>query len=127
MKVHHPIALGGAFISLLPTANAVDESAVPGKWHTPYDLYLSAREAYEMKTSRPDEVLFIDVRTQVEGFGCVKARSGPDTGNHLVAGWKHEGLPWSRELVASKMYVNVDPTRRARQRSADDAAAEEKR
>ena len=46
------------------TVAAVDKSEVRKRWHTPYDLYLSAREAYAMKTARPDEVLFIDVRTR---------------------------------------------------------------
>lgn len=179
---------------------AVDKSAVREKWHTPFDLYLSAREAYELKTARPDEVLFIDVRTpaelryvgvadlidanipyrfdslewrsrsdgthgtwrrplnwdfeaavaralrdrgldrhspviimctsgsraphaaralhdagftrvytQVEGFEGVRAKSGPHKGKRVVAGWKHEGLPWSYELVEAKMYFNFAP------------------
>ena len=45
---------------------AVDKSEVRKKWHTPFDLYLSALEAYEMKTRNPDQVLFIDVRTRPE-------------------------------------------------------------
>ena len=210
------LGLAGALAAT--PAFAVDKSSVREKWHTPYDLYLSAREAYEMKTSRPDEVLFIDVRTraevryvgiadpidanipyrfdslewrarsdgvrgtyrrplntdfadavdnalrargldktspviimctsssraphaaqalheagfdevytQVEGFEGIKATSGPDKGRRVVAGWKHEGLPWGYELVASKMYFNFDPARRAGQRPAGDAAAREKK
>ena len=54
-------------LSGLPTtATAIDKSEVRTRWHTPFDLYLSAQEAYAMKTSRPDEVLFIDVRTRPE-------------------------------------------------------------
>jgi rhodanese-related sulfurtransferase len=49
-----------------PLAGAVDKSAVKEKWHTPFDLYLSPREAYEMKSADPDNVLFIDVRTRAE-------------------------------------------------------------
>lgn len=188
-------------LALLPTmALALDKSQVRKKWHTPFDLYLSAAEAYEMKTTRPDKVLFLDVRThqevhyigiadqidahipyqldstewrtrrdgirgtfrkprnpdferavqnalgargldrdspviimctsgsrapkaaralhkagftqvytQVEGFEGIKATEGPLKGKRLVAGWKHEGLPWSYELIKAKMYFNFDP------------------
>jgi rhodanese-related sulfurtransferase len=182
------------------SASAIDKSLVKEKWHTPFDLYLSAQEAYDMKTSKPDEVLFIDVRnrpeihyigmadqidanipfyfdstewnpkkdgihgtfrkirntdfeaavdnalesrgltrespviimctsgsraphaaralhkagfkqvyTQVEGFEGIKAKEGKDKGKRVVAGWKNEGLPWSYDLPASKMYFNFDP------------------
>ena len=47
-------------------AEAVDKSAVKEKWHTPYDLYLSPREAYDMKAGDVDNVLMIDVRTRAE-------------------------------------------------------------
>jgi rhodanese-related sulfurtransferase len=188
-------------LALLPAAAfAIDKSQVRKSWHTPFDLYLGAREAYEMKTSRPDEVLFLDVRTrqevhyigmadqidanipyqfdstewrtkrdgihgtfrkprnpdfeqavqnvlaargldktspviimctsgsrapkaasalhkagftqvytQVEGFEGIKATEGPNKGKRLVAGWKHEGLPWSYKLIKAKMYFNFDP------------------
>jgi rhodanese-related sulfurtransferase len=190
------LALSGA----ATTAPALDKSAVEEKWHTPFDLYLTAREAYEMKSARPDEVLFVDVRTrqelryvgvaeqidahipyrfdttewrsrsdgvhgtfrrelnfdfepavenalrargldksspvivmctsgsraphaaralhdagfeqvytQVEGFEGIKAKSGPHEGKRVVAGWKHEGLPWSYDLPAAKMYFNFAP------------------
>ena len=185
-------------------APALDKSAVKRSWHTPFDLYLTAREAYALKTSDPDQVLFIDVRTrqevhyvglaeqvdanipyqfdtlewrrksdglhgtfrktrnrdferaveialnargldrdatvilmctsgsrspkaaralheagftrvyvQAEGFEGIKAKSGPDKGKRVVAGWRHEGLPWSYDLPAAKMYFNFDPTRLA--------------
>ncbi len=204
MRIPLPYRLVLVWVLTTATAFAVDKSVVPEKWHTPFDLYLSAREAYGMKTQRPDEVLFIDVRTQaevryvgiadqvdanipyrfdslqwrdksdgvrglyrrpinedfaaavanalhardldetspviimctsssraphaaqalydagfrevhiqVEGFEGVKAKSGPDKGRRVVAGWKHEGLPWSYELITSKMYFNFDPARRS--------------
>ena len=185
---------------LSTTAAAIDKSLVREKWHTPFDLYLSAQEAYAMKTARPDEVLFLDVRnipeihyigmadqidanvpfyfdstewklkkdgvhgtfrkipnpdfeaavgnalkakgltkedpiiimctsgsrapraaralheagfkqvyTQVEGFEGIKAKEGEHKGKRLVAGWKFEGLPWSYDLPAAKMYFNFDP------------------
>lgn len=196
-------------IALAP-ASAVDKSEVRKRWHTPFDLYLSAQEAYTMKTSEPDEVLFIDVRTrpeihyigmaeqidanipyhfdsidwraksdgirgsfrkkrnpdfevaveyalqsrgldkdspviimctsgsrapyaaralhktgfkevytQVEGFEGIKALSGEHKGKRVVAGWKYEGLPWSYDLIAAKMYFNFDP----KQRQTPDPAA----
>ncbi len=182
------------------TAFALDETEVPKKWHTPFGLYLSAREAYDMKQADPEHVLFLDVRsryevryvgiadsidanipyrvdstdwrqksdklhgtfvrpmnldfeaavanalrskgldrssaviimctsgtrapkaardlhaagfkrvyTQAEGFEGIKAKSGPHKGKRVVAGWKHEGLPWSYDLPTSKMYFNFAP------------------
>ncbi len=191
-----------SILTLLVSSNAsaIDKSQVKEKWHTPFDLYLTAREAYDLITSRPDEMLFIDVRnrpeihyigmadqidanipfyfdstqwkpkkdgihgtfrkirntdfeaavenalrlkgltkespviimctsgsraphaaramheagfkqvyTQVEGFEGIKAKEGENKGKRVVAGWKYEGLPWSYDLPASKMYFNFDP------------------
>ena len=200
MRMLHAVGLAAVLACLTGAAMAVDKSQVREEWHTPFDLYLSAREAYEMKTSRPDEVLFIDVRTrpeihyigiaeqidanipyrfdttewriksdgirgtfgkernpdfevavenalrsrgldktspviimctsgsrapwaaralhkagfsevytQVEGFEGIKAKSGEQKGKRVVAGWKNEGLPWSYDLIAAKMYFNFDP------------------
>lgn len=200
------IGLCALLASSAGSALAIDKSEVREKWHTPFDLYLSAREAYEMKTSRPDEVLFIDVRTrpeihyvgiadqidanipyrfdtvdwrtksdgirgsfgkernpdfetavenalhsrgldktspviimctsgsrapwaaralhkvgfsevhtQVEGFEGIKAKSGEQKGKRVVAGWKNEGLPWSYDLIAAKMYFNFDPKHKPNQ------------
>ena len=47
-------------------ADAVDKSEVKEKWHTPYDLYLSPQEAYDMKTANPEGVLMIDIRSRAE-------------------------------------------------------------
>ena len=52
---------------------------------------------------------FKEVYTQVEGFEGIKAKSGEHKGKRLVAGWKHEGLPWSYDFVAAKMYFNFAP------------------
>ncbi len=48
------------------SAQAMEKDEVREKWHTPYDLYLSAREAYDMKQANPDTVMLIDVRTREE-------------------------------------------------------------
>lgn len=45
---------------------AAPESDVKGKWRTPYGLYLTPQEAYDMKTANPDSVALIDVRTRAE-------------------------------------------------------------
>lgn len=39
---------------------------VPEKWHTPFGLYLTPAEAWQMKTGDPTGVLLIDVRTRGE-------------------------------------------------------------
>jgi len=55
------------FITLSTPSTAYDKSLLTKKWqHTPYDLYLSAKEAYEMKTSNPETVLLLDVRNEAE-------------------------------------------------------------
>lgn len=46
---------------------SVDESALTKNWqHTPLGFYLTALEAYGMKTANPDKVLLLDVRNQAE-------------------------------------------------------------
>ena len=54
------VALGLA--GAAAAAPAPDDPARQTSW----GLYLTAEEAYEMKTARPDEVLFVDVREPVE-------------------------------------------------------------
>ncbi|MBE9560838.1 MAG: sulfurtransferase [Proteobacteria bacterium] len=46
---------------------AVDKSVLTKDWqHTSLGLYLTAQEAYDMKTADPEKVLFLDVRNQPE-------------------------------------------------------------
>ncbi len=46
---------------------AVDKSVLTKDWqHTSLGLYLTAQEAYDMKTANPEKVLFLDVRNQPE-------------------------------------------------------------
>ena len=66
MQTKHLIAAFAACLLWTAPGFAIDKSEVREKWHTPFDLYLSAREAYDMKTANPDGVLFIDVRTRQE-------------------------------------------------------------
>ncbi len=73
-------------------AGAVDKSAVKEKWHTPFDLYLTPQEAYDMKSGDPDNVLFIDVRTRAEiqfvGFTDMVDANIPIY--ELSREWKHK-------------------------------------
>jgi len=59
-----------AFLLLLFIAGpalAVDKSVLTKDWqHTSLGLYLTAQEAYDMKTASPEKVLFLDVRNQPE-------------------------------------------------------------
>ena len=50
----------------IPQLFAVEQEQVRKKWHTPYGLYLSPVEAFELKTVSPESVMFIDVRTRAE-------------------------------------------------------------
>ena len=52
-------------LALAAPAGAAPEPPDPSR-QTPWRLYLDAREAYEMKTERGDEVLFVDVRDPIE-------------------------------------------------------------
>lgn len=45
---------------------AATAEPVRENWHTPYGLYLSPTEAFELKSATPDKVMFIDVRTRAE-------------------------------------------------------------
>lgn len=49
----------------LGAAHAAERPADPDR-QTPWDLYLDAREAYEMKTREGNKVLFVDVRDPLE-------------------------------------------------------------
>ncbi len=60
------LALAAALaLALATSAGAAPEPADP-KRQTTWRLYLDAREAYDMKMARGDEVLFVDVRDPIE-------------------------------------------------------------
>lgn len=56
------LAMSLGLSGLAMAASAPEDPAKQTSW----GLYLTAEEAYQMKTSRPDEVLFVDVREPVE-------------------------------------------------------------
>ncbi len=66
MKPYLAIMLAISLYATTHMVLAIDKSQVEKRWHTPFDLYLTPNEAFQMKTDRPDEVLFIDVRTRQE-------------------------------------------------------------
>ncbi|MBL7004297.1 MAG: sulfurtransferase [Gammaproteobacteria bacterium] len=48
-------------------AFAVDASVLTKKWmHTPFGLYLNPQEAYDLKASSPESIVFLDVRNEAE-------------------------------------------------------------
>ena len=55
------------------------------------------------------EAGFKQVYSQVEGFEGVRAKDGKSKGKRVVSGWKVRNLPWSYDLVPSKMYFNFEP------------------
>lgn len=61
-KLIMAIVMSLGLAGTVAAAPAPDDPAKQTSW----GLYLTAEEAYEMKTARPDEVLFIDVREPVE-------------------------------------------------------------
>lgn len=55
------------FMFAFSAVQACDDFAnLPEEKQTPQGLYLTAKQAYEMKTQNPDQVYFVDVRTQSE-------------------------------------------------------------
>ncbi|MCR9219063.1 MAG: sulfurtransferase [Alphaproteobacteria bacterium] len=59
------LAAAAFAISAGAAARAADAPSDP-KRQTPWGLYLTAAEAYEMKQARGDDVLFVDVRDPIE-------------------------------------------------------------
>ena len=64
--------LVGSLVSLIVLFAAtnlfasVDPESIPENQRTPYGLYLTPQEAYDMKNASPDSVIFIDIRTRAE-------------------------------------------------------------
>ncbi len=63
-----PVLLLSTLFLLLASSAllAAPASEVKQKWRTPFDLYLTPREAWQMKMAEPGSVLLIDVRTRAE-------------------------------------------------------------
>ena len=88
---------------------AYDKSKLTKKWqHTPFELYLTAQEAYDMKTASPDKVLLLDVRNQAE----LHYTGMPDTVDANVP-YRFDSSDWKlkkkdKKLVSFKMHKNAD-------------------
>ena len=67
LKFSSRLLLGAWLLGLAQLSFAYDASKLTKEWqHTPFELYLDAREAYDMKMNNPDSVLFLDVRNRPE-------------------------------------------------------------
>ena len=104
------ILLSSILLTLLSfQALAYDKSLLTKKWqHTPFELYLTAQEAYDMKTANPDKVLLLDVRNQAE----LHYTGMPDTVDANVP-YRFDSSKWklkkkNKNLVSFKMHKNPD-------------------
>jgi rhodanese-related sulfurtransferase len=90
-------------------AIAYDKSLLTKKWqHTPFELYLTAQEAYDMKITSPDKVLLLDVRNQAE----LHYTGIPDTIDANVP-YRFDSTEWklkkkNHKLITFKMSKNPD-------------------
>ncbi len=89
--------------------SAYDKSKLTKEWqHTPFELYLSAKEAYDMKITSPDKVLLLDVRNQAE----LHYTGIPDTVDANVP-YRFDSSVWklkkkNKDLISFKMHKNPD-------------------
>lgn len=60
------VALALLLAQFIQISQAAPAEAVKPEWRTPYDLYLTPREAYQKKLAAGDALLLIDVRTRAE-------------------------------------------------------------
>ena len=88
-------------------AIAYDNSLLTKKWqHTPFELYLTAQEAYDMKTANPEKVLLLDVRNQAE----LHYTGMPETVDANVP-YRFDSSDWklkknNKDLISFKMHKN---------------------
>lgn len=103
-----PALLLKALVLLLLTASsplAAPVSDVKQKWRTPYDLYLTPREAWQMKTAYADTVLLIDVRTRAE----VKYIGMADAADaNIPARFIRDDYAWSEKSNTYRTRENPD-------------------
>ncbi len=61
------LVLFSALLAVSFATLALDKSLITKSWmKTPFELYLTPKEAYELKTASPNKVIFIDARSQAE-------------------------------------------------------------
>ena len=104
--MHPARPLTGLLLILLASAlEAASPSLVPEKWHTPFGLYLSPREAHELKQANPDTVSFIDVRTrgEVKYIGMADAVDA-----HIPVRFLRDDYAWSKKSSTYRTRSNPD-------------------
>ncbi len=89
----------------IQVSNAAPADAVKPKWHTPYDLYLDPREAWEMKTADPGSVLLIDVRTRAE-LKYIGIADPVDA--NIPVRFLRDDYAWSEKSSTYRTYENPD-------------------
>ncbi len=96
------IIVAGLLAAAVP-ASAADKSEVKAKWHTPYDLYLTPREAFELKQQQAGKIAFIDVRTrgEVKYIGLATSVDG-----HIPLRFMHEDYAWSEKSATYRTQLN---------------------
>ena len=96
---------GLLWAGLLGGAAAADKSAVKARWHTPYDLYLTPQEAYDMKQQQGGRLAFIDVRTrgEVKFIGLAGSVDG-----HIPYRFLRDDYAWSERSSTYRTRVNPD-------------------
>ncbi|MBL7004161.1 MAG: sulfurtransferase [Gammaproteobacteria bacterium] len=58
---------GYALLTVSTSVFALDKSLITKSWmKTPFELYLDPQEAYNLKMSKPDKVIFLDARSPAE-------------------------------------------------------------
>lgn len=87
------------------TLEAASEADVKPKWHTPYGLYLTPTEAYQMKLDRGDAVLFIDVRTRAE-IKYIGMADAVDA--HIPVRMLRDDYAWSQKSSTYRTRENSD-------------------
>jgi rhodanese-related sulfurtransferase len=77
---------------LSAATQAIDTGEVPQKLHTPFGLYLTPNEAYNMKADEGDQVLLVDIRSRAE-LKYVGSSNLVDA--NIPYRFIHEDLAWS--------------------------------
>ncbi len=93
------VLLSGTAVTAAPIED------VQPKWRTPYNLYLTPREAWEMKQARGDAVLLIDVRTRGE-LKYIGIADAVDA--HIPVRFLRSDYAWSKKSNTYRTRANPD-------------------
>ncbi|MDJ0779620.1 MAG: rhodanese-like domain-containing protein [Gammaproteobacteria bacterium] len=97
--------LAAALLLSSAASRAAPVEDVQPKWRTPYDLYLTPREAWEMKQEQVDRVLLVDVRTrgEVKYIGIADAVDA-----HIPVRFLRDDYAWSEKSSTYRTRENPD-------------------